>query len=103
MKLPEENFYMYTQRYAIIQPVLPWSIVTKLTGLVLYSPSLGGPPVYQPDSSQVYSSPVHSPGAEVDATTTDPNSTTSSTDSAKSNDLLLPSGVNSGIHVYMWL
>lgn len=94
---------MYTQRYAIIQPVLPWSIVIKLTGLVLHSPPLGGPPVYQPDSSQVYSSPVHSPAAEVDATTTDPNSTTSSTDSAKSNDLLLPSGVNSGIHVYMWL
>ena len=96
---------MYTHRYAIIQSVLPLSIVTKLTGLVLYSysPSLGGPPVYQPDSSQVYSSPVHSPAAEVDATTTDPNSTTSSTDSAKSNDLLLPSGVNSGIHVYMWL
>lgn len=77
---PEEN--VYTQRYAIIKTVLSWLIFTKLTGFDLYSPSLGGTPVYQPKSPPVYSGPVYPLPEVVDTTIcTEPNSTTSFTDS----------------------
>lgn len=76
---PEDN--VYTERYAIIQTVLSWLVFTKLTGFDLYSPSLGGTPVYRPNSPP---GPVYPlPDSEVVDTTifTEPSSTTSFTDS----------------------
>ena len=66
--------------------------VANLAGLYLHSPSLGGPPVYQPDSPLVYSPPAV-------YATTESHSRTSSTQSSSSETPLLPLGAKSAIQV----
>jgi len=56
------------------------------------SPSLGGPPIYQPDSPPVYSPPAV-------YATTESHSRTSSTQSSSSETPLLPPGAKSAIQV----
>ena len=69
-----------------------WLFVANLAGLYLPSPSLGGSPIYQPDSPPVYSPPAV-------YATTQSHSRTSSTQSSGSETPLLPPGAKSGIHV----
>ena len=68
-------------------------LVADLAGLYLHSPSLGGSPIYQPDSPPVYSPPAV-------YATTESHSRRSSTQSSGSNQTLLPpAGAKSGIQV----
>jgi len=67
--------------------------VANLAGLYLHSPSLGGSPIYQPDSPPVYSPPA------VYATTESHSRTSSTQSSSSETPLIPPAGTKSAIQV----